>query len=626
MIYWVLAIMVLPLFVNAQWGIPQPKVNVGAYAITDTLYISPEGDDVASGSADAPLASFDVALDRLPFGVEGVNGGHAYGLIIFLEGHYRPENGFRQSNSQWKRANTYKNVSVEGRGQVTLGGIPENFSEGHLLLLKGDHIFIKNLRLGLCEGIGVLLNRDPSYGRQNNVLIDGVQVDSAGSFSMLLRNVDTITVRHSASFHASRPGSEGLTSPCQWPSGIKFFACSQARIHDSEIAFTRGEGLNFHNSFLGEAFDNLIHDNPTNIYNDNSANLSLHHNHIYNSPSESEGFWRTCPGDTSSTWAGAGLLIANEGACDRGNFPVMEQCQTRCSFPDERYSNVDSIFVFNNVLQNVGSAFRFWQGVTDIPGGNCVRNVWIFNNTLLGITGDAEGRNGSVLSFFYPSYNFLVDNFYGYMENVRIHGNIFAYAPGTGANLEPVRSVFHEFHPRPDGFEFSENVWVEDHPWVNDGIVRPNLPADAPIFQGEENTLFPCDARPEWVYPVTPLFPGLLEDDFLYRTRSEISTNAGALEYVEDCTLNSSDHLVEQQPIQIYPNPCKIGDLLSIRSVRGAGSYQYRLFQISGRLCQSGQLAPGEMIRFSSDLKSGLYLLLLKGDKRVVTQKLILIE
>jgi hypothetical protein len=624
--YLVLVCLLVPLHSYSQWEIPSPKINIGEYGITDTVFMAPDGDDEAAGTVDAPVASFNVALDRLPFGTEGVNGGQAYGLIIFHPGHYTPDNGFRQSNAQWKRGNTYKNISIEGLGEVTLGGVPTDFSEGHLLLLKGDHIFIKNLHLRYCDGIGVLLNRDPSYGRQDNVLINGVRVDSASSFSMLLRNVDTITIRNSGSFYASRPGSEALTSPCSWPSGIKFFACSNAQIHDSEIAFTRGEGLNFHNSFLGEAFDNLIHDNPTNIYNDNSANLSLHHNLIYNTPFESEEFWRTCPGDNASTWAGAGLLIANEGACDRGNFPVMEQCQTHCSFPDESYSNVDSVFVYNNIMQNVGSAFRFWQGVTDILGVNCVRNVWIFNNTLLGITGDAESRNGSVVSFFYPSYNVLVDNYYGYMENIKIHGNIFAYGPESGASLEPVRSVFHDLHPRPGGFEFSENVWVEDHPWVNDGIVRPDLPADAPIFFGEENVLFPCDAQMEWVFPVTPLLPGLLADDFLYRRRTGANTNAGALEYMENCTVSSPERLVKDQVFEVFPNPCRIGEYISVQTDLEEGTYHYQLFHINGGLFQMGEFPPGGKVRISSELKQGLYFLSVKSDKSVITKKLILIE
>lgn len=616
----------LPFLAFSQWEIPEPELGAGNYSISDTIYMSPTGDDSAPGTAEAPVKSFDVALDLLPFGVEGVNGGHSYGLIMFYPGHYFPDNGFRQSVSRWKQGNTYKNVSVEGIGEVRLGGTPTNFSEGHLLLLLGDHIYVKNLDMAYCDGIGLLLNRNPDDGRQHNVLIDGVRVDSAASFSMLLRNVDTITIRNSGSFHASRPGSELLAFPCSWPSGIKFFACSQARIHDSEIAFTRGEGLNFHNSFLGEAFDNRIHDNPTNIYNDNSAKLSLHHNLIYNQAEESDDFWRTCPADTNPTWAGAGLLIANEGACDRGNFPVFEQCQTRCSLPDEIYSNVDSVFVFNNVMQNVGSAFRFWQGVTDIPGGNCIRNVWVFNNTILGITGDAEGRNGSVVSFFFPSYNILLDNFYGYMENVEIHGNVFAYDPESGVDLKAVRSVFHDFHPRPGGFTFSQNVWVEDHSFVNDGIVRPNLPTEAPLFFDAENALFPCDARPEWIHSVTSILPELLTDDFLRRSRSESGTNAGALEYMENCSLNSAESLVQDRPFAIFPNPCKLGESLSIQSNSGEGPYQYQLFRIDGVHCGAGQLTIGGQIPISSDLQSGIYYFLLRGKKTVKTQKLLLIE
>ncbi len=146
--YFLLLMVLLRLQVlEAQFSIAAPVIHQGAYAITDTVYMDPNGSDDAPGTFSEPVRSFDVAVQRLPFGTAGINGGNAYGLILLKEGHYLTTDGFHQFVNTWQNGDVYKNISVEGLGEVTIGGTPEQFSTGHLLQLSGDHIFVRNIKL-----------------------------------------------------------------------------------------------------------------------------------------------------------------------------------------------------------------------------------------------------------------------------------------------------------------------------------------------------------------------------------------------------------------------------------------------------------------------------------------------
>ncbi len=109
---------------NAQWSIPSPLVAVGEFSITDTVYMSPLGSDTAPGTESAPVATFTRALQLLPFGVQGVSGGHRYVLVRLLPGTYYIPSGLSQSAGQWQQGNTFKNVSIEGVGEVHVYGDP----------------------------------------------------------------------------------------------------------------------------------------------------------------------------------------------------------------------------------------------------------------------------------------------------------------------------------------------------------------------------------------------------------------------------------------------------------------------------------------------------------------------
>lgn len=602
----------------AQFSIPAPVVATGSYAITDTVYMATEGDDANPGTIEEPVQSFGKALQLLPFGTPGVNGGHAYGLIRLLPGTYVSATGFSQGASQWKNGNTYKNVSVEGIGEVQIGGAATNFCTGHGLRLMGSHIFVKNLTIKYAEIAGLLIHRDNNTSpKVTDVLIDGVQVDSVGSFAMLLSDIVGVEVRNSRASWSARPGADALTSPCQWPSGIKFHYSTNCRISGTIIEYSRGEGLNFHNVLNGEAFDNVIHDNGLNIYNDNSKNLIIRNNFVYNTPGN-EATWRNCPADTHPILPPAGMMMANEGSCRDGWGATYQGCQTNCFVTAELFPQVDSVFIFNNVFQNVGAAIMFWEGTTAQPGINCIRNVFVHHNTFISNLGDPGANNArGMVDFFFPAiHNTILNSGFAYAQNIQITRNIFVQDPQALPHLPPVRMVRDNLFPVPIDVVFDHNIWTESHSFLGpNDVVRPALSANLPLLFDSLHLIQPCAGQPDWVLSVPETGEEWLGEDYLYFSRNEGLTHAGALEYKEDCEMTSyvreSDR--KEHFFEVFPNPVRGGAITIISSVDLTEQLEVEAFDTLGRKIGFWTIEAGHSIQLPAACKGLVYLRIRSG-------------
>lgn len=597
----------------AQFTIPEPLVATGEYAITDTIFMSPNGDDENPGTMENPVKSFQRALALLPWGSMNINSGNSYGLIMMLPGFYQTnEETFGQPIGEWKRSGLTKNVSLEGLGEVVIGGTKDQFAKNHLIRLRGNHIYIKNIRLQYTEGIGILLN-NAETPFQNNVIIDNVTVDSVGNFAILAVSVDTILVRNTTAKYASRPGHENLTYPCPWPSGIKFYDCHYATIYDSEIAYTRGEGLNFHNSVYGQAFRNVLRDNSLNFYNDNSSKLQVFNNLIYNHPDTDEYYFRTCPADTTPAWSGRGILIANEGACTHGFLPSFQNCTTQCVNAPRPYPNVDSMYFYNNIVLNTGRAISFWEGVTTVIGVNCIKNVFIFNNTVVGAMGMPKAGRTGFVNFFFPNFNPLNNGNHARIENVLIANNIFSYDTKEYEQLLPYSDQFHVLHPTPNGAQFRNNLWIGSHRKFGPG---DEVRSDMPVFVHPDDDiarlLTPCDDHAYWIKEGAKLF-SFLDQDYLGNKRNQNSTNVGAIEYGESCiTSQASDRKIVPS-LTLYPNP--VQQTLFVQSSKQRNGKSYQIINPQGKILQEGVIQDSSEGISVSHLPPGYYVLKIHGDQ-----------
>ena len=543
------------------WNFPDPIINQGSYTISDTIYMSPDGDDANTGGPNDPVASFAKALQLLPYGERGINDGHAYGLVILKAGVYHVESGLQQSAAQYEQDGTYKNISIEGQGEVFIQGRPnsyESLANGHMIHLRGSHIYIRNLNLKFAKLHGILL---ASSETMTDILIEDVTVDSMGEFSMLTSNVENIVVRNSRFLRGSRIFNDSLvTGPnCKWPSGLKFYGSKFIKAYNNEVAYTRGEGLNFHNSEYGLAYNNRLHDNPTNIYCDNSARIILRSNFVFNTPGNTK-YWKTCPGNPGESFGGNGVLIANEGACDIGG-PIYQNCKTVCPLLGKEYRQIDSVFIYNNLFVNTTSALNLWQGITQPIGGpNCVQNVFFEHNTVVGMTGGPLDRHAPSINAYFPNAYKTITGFgYAVARNIHIRSNIISVPFEEFSRTDISSVVLHQTFPVPFDFNFENNLVNQDDEWldnsdeiVNSIIQKVDLNSDSLLFY-----LLPCPSNEDLQKKVEA--PGYITSDFRALPRLQESTNVGALEYDQQCSLINSTYKEVDKGLKaqwtIFPNP-----------------------------------------------------------------------
>jgi hypothetical protein len=599
----VLCSLSLNVLAQSPFAIYKPEVNTGIYTITDTVYMSPTGNDANNGSINAPVSTFVRALNLLPFGTAGINDGNAYGLIRLLPGNYVLKNGFSQSLSFYQKNNTYKNVSVEGMGNVTIGGTADSLSEGHGIYLMGSHIFIKNITIKHVKVIGLLLSpADGVQNRMSDVIIDNVTTDSVGSFGMLLKKVDRLVVQNCQVLRSSQVENNSLTSPCSWPSGLKAFGSRYVTVSNCEVGYSRGEGLNFQNCLNGEAIKNKLHDNTTNLYNDNSKNLVIKQNHFYNTEYGEYYFWRGCPSDTGSKQTPNAILLANEGSCTEASSSgiTFENCQTKCAIPLDYIANVDSIYIFNNVFQNSGTVLSLWEGNTQTLGINCMKNVFFFNNTAVGAFGNKNSQD-AIITLFFPSYNPITTT-YSRLENIAIYNNIFSISRDDFAKMRGYLPNFNTFHPSKNVPQLYNNLWnFNSTPRGTGDSTHLDLPGKLSLQNDWIfNAMVPCDNNASFIMKGKNAGAQAVTD--FYDSARKSSSNVGAFEYQNNCSTQSVFEY--QQHLKIYPNPTANSFYITgiNESIKNA-----RVYQTNGRLIAQLEINSDGSFHLPDALPIGLY-------------------
>jgi hypothetical protein len=349
----------------------------------------------------------------------------------------------------------------------------------------------------------------------------------------------------------------------------------------------------------------------------------FHENLIYNTPNIGSQYWRGCLADTTAIWSGDGILIANEGSCSTGSNPVFENCSTKCSFPTVYFPNVDSIFIYNNILQKVGSGISFWEGVTSIVGINCIKNVFVFNNTFIETMGMTGSSNSGFVKFFFPSYNLIANSFYGSMENIQIFNNIFTFDTLTYASMQPFKKTLHPNHPTPNAISFSNNLWIKTHPSLGLGDeVRSTMPVSSYSLLDSVNSITPCSDQSYWVKAVSVTMP-FLTSDYLGQARTSPTTNVGAIEYKLDCSdLGLNDFATTIEKPLLFPNPCLSCNSVRISNLPQDKVLSYVVYNSLGLEILTGVLKNNS---FETNLlPSGVYYVQLRGESKSPFQKLII--
>jgi hypothetical protein len=303
---------------------------------------------------------------------------------------------------------------------------------------------------------------------------------------------------------------------------------------------------------------------------------------------------------------------------------VFENCQTKCILPNEFFANVDSMFVYNNIFQDVGNAIGFWQGVTDINGVNCIRNVFISNNTIIGMRGMPSTVNWPLINFFFPSYNLVFNSFYSYLQNVKITNNIFTYDTVAYPLIEPVSKVFNALHPGPQDVAFDGNIWVQPHAYFgSNDIVRSELPGSTYFLGDSLFSILPCPDNLPWVYAQPAAF-SFLTNDYKGMPRNSSATNVGALEYDATCSspiLGVQDFMLNAE-VNVYPNPCFDCQKISFSNLPESNNLHYTLYTVEGSIITEGTLLNNTIWLETSF--EGMAILLVRSNNHKSFHKLVM--
>jgi hypothetical protein len=603
---------------QTEYLVNAPVVDTLDVRITDSVYMATHGSDQNPGTRDLPVRTFSRALDRLPFGTAGINNGHRYGLVIIMEGHY--QENFVQNESQWRQNNVYKNVSLRGEGKVTIGGTAQTPVDGHLMIIRGSHIYIRNIQLQYTLGIGLLLPGPPGpVLTQTDILLEDVSVDSVAGHGMLLSFVskvraDRVSVRHANGYEPPVP-----PYPCRtWPSGFKPYMSSHVEIRNSLVARNWGEGINFHNCTNGRIHACTVHDNyGSNLYNDNSSKLTVSNNLIFNTPDQSD-HWRGCYGYEGAPTSAHGISIANERSCpnDLGYLTNRTiDCQLDCVHPilgTTRLSTVDSMLIFNNILLSTGSALSVWEGVTELATA-CMSNIWFVHNTCIGISAHPDIRNISLVNFNFGSGVNLAFRPLSSIRNVTVAQNLFSFRSTQNPQVRILRRVLDPIFPAPFQVAFVKNSWNQQpdafgmnagsrvHPEMPDFL----LPGDIDTWDTELWRDFQSEGDPF----------SFAHKDFFDQNRTQWVQ--GAIEYASVGTVEDG----KKQPLRIAPNPVSHTAYMYLPESNHSGKpAYYYIFGAEGRVYRYGEIIThaSEPVELNlADLTPGTYWLVCwHGGKR----------
>lgn len=543
------------------------------------VYLSPTGNDANPGTMALPKKTFFSALNKIDFGIPGINNGQHYGEVVLLPGDYYPKatSPFVQNESQWRKNINgyfgYKNISISGIGNVILHGDSLGQSS-QMIYLSGSKIKLHNLKIQnvplhgiFCQGSAIIHHSDVS--------IDSVIVDGAIDFGILITGYTRILVEHSTVANTCLRNEHEKDLLCQWASGLRADNCSNVTFRNNRVYHNWGEGINTSLSEYVHVHDNLVFDNySVNIYAHSASKAIYSHNLVYNIDSI---YWRYCYNGKGFS---SGISIANELTCTNACFLWSNSCgslMSCCSETDYdhpiltfvNYKQVDSVFVFNNIL--LGSDISVWDAFSSFTSYANLSNIFIANNTSINVFGSNDAAK-ALLSII------LGTPFVNY-KNMNIQSNIFSVDLSI-----PKTSVFSAAAPNGicngdwlTKFKNNGNLWSEipviagfDFSKDKEQIFLPKM-----IQANEIDKLIPGNDHPELMYSSQLL--DFINDDYFHNPR-KFFTNSGAIE--NSSVTETENTLITKLSIIISPNPVSnVANIITLKKIS-----QVNIYDSTGKL------------------------------------------
>lgn len=137
----------------------------------------------------------------------------------------------------WNGQYVYRNVSVEGEGEVNLFG--DNCPNGHVLELRGNGISVKNIKVWNADVNGIWIHGDES-NPHHDVSVEQVQVHQCREFGIFVNGYEGVSISESVVANNCLSNENG--DSCHWASGIRTDHCSHVSVRNCEAYNNWGEG------------------------------------------------------------------------------------------------------------------------------------------------------------------------------------------------------------------------------------------------------------------------------------------------------------------------------------------------------------------------------------------------
>ena len=622
-----------------------------------SIYISTEGNDLNTGIFSSPVATFQKAIELIPFN----SSGDVYGEIVYLEGDYYPSQALRQDINQHQMGNSFKNVSIRGEGNVNIHG-DSTLVNNHLVVLRGSGIKIENINFLNARGIGILIANYNSNGvltqasKINNVLIKDVSVDETLSHGIISLFVDTIMFENTIVTNSAQENT-GVNGNCQWGSALKASYCQQIIVRNCATFHNRGEGIAIASSTNALVESCKSYDNFSgNIYCIRTNKAIFKKNLLYNRDSL---YWRNCranqTGVAQERKPSNGFSISNEVNYD--DF-FSNACVPERIYQNGLFSNklADSIFFYNNIL--ILAPLR----IVDESDGNCFfpqfsrannfSNIYIENNTFIGdISAENEFLNKDPIvsmtfdqSYFWGCFPNVTGIGKYTVENIVFKNNIISLNEDlNGESISPTR-IFYGGRPCNGGFlqdhiSSMGNLWHHQLSPIWDAYAATFIPN---FLYGTNDTIDNemityCEPEfdienlmPDSISNVNHFFKkepyaDYITQDYWGNVRDVDNaglSNVGAIEHMQ--IVNTIHEQIEQESIKIFPNPSQnnititstepFSEDLNIKVFNAIGKIQsYNMKRIDSKSIQIGLNA----------CENGIYYISIESNSSIKSYKII---
>ncbi|MDW8418494.1 MAG: right-handed parallel beta-helix repeat-containing protein [Chitinophagales bacterium] len=582
---------------SAQFSVTQPTIPTPTY----TIYLAPNGNDANPGTISQPKKTFHNAINAIPFGQPGVNGGNAYGEVVLLSGHYYPKGNqnFEQSNSQWRTyvggVPVYKNISIRGIGDVVIHG--DSLNTMQTIYLVGNGVRVRNIKIKNAPGHAIFIKGD-YHNYHKNALVDSVEVDGAKQFGINIEAFDYVlvknaVVRNTCLAHQNEPPANN----CSWASGLRAMYANHVTIQNCTIYNNWGEGLVTSNGEFVVVKDNVVYDNySANIYCHSISKGIYSHNLIYNTDST---YWRYCVGGNGR--AASGISCANEFSCEQGCLLWTNSCGSKvtcCALANDgqnyqpvQFKQLDSIYIFNNVI--LDAEIDIWDAFSNFIHYANISNFFIHHNTIIGIAG-ASGLNKAPIMLG-------LNNFFVWFSNLNIFSNIISFDTSL-INNKPF--IVHVPNNTCNG-NWQSEIKLNQNRWR----VMPNT-AGVNISADNANSQLPPYTPFNDLSNITPnsqnahlvqfgSLPPYVTDDFFHLSRMS-NTNIGAIEF-QNTTSQPMQNGFDDELVSIYAANGHLYFHSSLHVMSAIAT------DLNGRVLSSSEQEPVNAMNINH-LPQGLYL------------------